>query len=213
MEALSCFLRRAREGGFFTGFKVNGRDGEGLKLSHLLFPDDTLVFREASHVQMTHFSWLLMWFEAISGLKINLTKSKLIPIDRVENLEKLAFEVGLKVGVLPTTYLGLPLGAPHNSLVAWDRVEERFHKKMALCKRQYISKGGILTLIRSMLASLPIYFMSLLQMSRLVCLRLEKIQKDFLWGSGTLEGKPHLDKRKGGFRSQVPSFAQQSPPM
>ena len=57
-----------------------------------------------------------------------------------------------------------------------------------------------------MLASLPIYFMSFFWMLRRVCLRLEKIQRDFLWGSGALENKPHLvkwdivclNKRKGG---------------
>ena len=45
-----------------------------------------------------------------------------------------------------------------------------------------------------MLASLPIYFMSLFWMLRRVCLRLEKIQRDFLWGGGALENKPHLVK-------------------
>ena len=45
-------------------------------------------------------------------------------------------------------------------------------------------------------------------MPRVVNLRLEKIQRDFLWGGGALERKPHLvnwytvclDKRKGGLR-------------
>lgn len=59
-----------------------------------------------------------MWFEVISGLKINLTKSDFILIVKVENLEELAFEVSYKVGELPTTYLGLPLGASHDSPVA-----------------------------------------------------------------------------------------------
>ena len=45
-----------------------------------------------------------------------------------------------------------------------------------------------------MLASLPIYFMSFFWMLRRVCLRLEKIQRDFLWGGGALENKPHLVK-------------------
>ena len=44
-------------------------------------------------------------------------------------------------------------------------------------------------------------------MLRRVRLRLEKIQRDFLWGGGALENKPYLvkwdfvclDKRKGGF--------------
>ena len=109
-----------------------------------------------------------MWFEAISGLKINLTKSELIPVGRAENLDELALVLGCKVGVLPTTYLGLPLGAPYNSLVAWDGVEERFRKRLALWKRQCILKGGRLTLIRSTLSSLPTYFLSLLLMPRIV---------------------------------------------
>ncbi|RVW54974.1 hypothetical protein CK203_096317 [Vitis vinifera] len=145
MEALSYFLRRAREGDFLTGFKVNGRGGEGLEVTHLLFAYDTLLFCEASHTQLTYSSWLLMWFEAISGLKINLTKCELIPVGRAENLDELALVLGCKVGVLPTTYLGLPLGAPYNSLVAWDGVEERFRKRLALWKRQCILKGGRLT--------------------------------------------------------------------
>ena len=52
-----------------------------------------------------------MWFEACSGLKINLEKSELIPIGDVHNREEFAEVLGYKVGTLPTTYLGLPLGA------------------------------------------------------------------------------------------------------
>ena len=186
MEALSCLLSRVREGGFLIGFKVNGRDGERLAVTHLFFANDNLVFCEASYAQMTYLSWLLMWFEIISGLKINLTKSELIPIGKVEDLEKLALELGYKVGVFLITCLGLPLGAPHNLLVAYDRVEEKFRKRLALWKRQYISKRGKLTLIRSRLSSLLIYFMSLFRIPRIVCLR------DFLWGGGTLESRPHF---------------------
>ena len=39
-----------------------------------------------------------------------------------------------------------------------------------------------------------IYFMSLLRIPRVVRLRLEQIQRDFLWGGGALEWKPHLVK-------------------
>ena len=48
MEALSCLLRRVREGGYLFGFKVFGRNGKGLEVSHLLLADDTLVFYEAT---------------------------------------------------------------------------------------------------------------------------------------------------------------------
>ena len=147
-----------------------------------------------------------MWFEAFSGLKINLNKSEIIPLGRVDNVESLASELGCRVGALPTMYLGLPLGAPHRALGVWDSIEERFRKRLSSWKRQYISKGGRLTLIRSTLSSLPIYFLSLFRMPKSVCARLEKIQRDFLWGGGNLDRKPHLvnwktvclEKSRGG---------------
>ncbi|RVW45101.1 putative ribonuclease H protein [Vitis vinifera] len=156
--------------------------------------------------EMTYLSWLLMWFEACSGLRINLEKSEMIPVGRVLNIEGLALELRCKVGGIPSSYLGMPLGAAFNSLAVWDGVEERFRRRLAMWKRQYISKGGRLTLIRSTMSSMPIYLMSLFHLPRKVRLRLEKIQRDFLWGGGTLAHKPHLvkwnlvclEERKGG---------------
>ena len=107
------------------------------------------------------------------------------------NLEALASELGCCTRTLPTTYLGLPLGMRHNSTIVWDGVEERFRRKLALWKRQYISKGGRLTLIRSTLSNLPIYLMSLFRLPKGVQFRLEKIQRDFLWGGGNLGRKIH----------------------
>ena len=57
-----------------------------------------------------------MWFEDFSGLKINLSKSEIIPMGKVDNVEMLATELGCGIGSLPTTYLGLPLGAPHRAI-------------------------------------------------------------------------------------------------
>ena len=127
---------------------------------------------------MTYLSWLLMWFEACSGLRINLEKSEMIPVGRVLNIEGLTLELGCKVGRIPSCYLGMPLGVAFNSLAMWDGAEERFRRRLAMWKRQYISKGGRLTLIRSTLSSMPIYFMSIFYLPRKVRLRLEKIQRE-----------------------------------
>ena len=72
-----------------------------------------------------------MWFEAVSGLRINLNNSEIIQIRPVVNVEELASELSCEVGSLPTSYLGLPLGAKHKALGVWDSVEERFRKRLA----------------------------------------------------------------------------------
>ncbi|KAL6343127.1 hypothetical protein AAG906_019670 [Vitis piasezkii] len=181
MEVFSAFLQRVR--------------GRRALISHLLFADDTRYFVIGCLCGLRPL-----------GLRINLDKSELIPEGRVENMNDFAWEFGCKVGSLPSTYLGMPLGASFKSTSVWDGVEDRFRKRLGMWKRQYLSKGGRATLIRSTLSNLPIYLMSLLCLPSVVRRRLEKIQRDFLWGGENLERKPHLvrwevvclSKKKGG---------------
>ena len=105
MEALSCMLKRVVEGGFLTPCQVRGKGSERVDVSHLLFADNTLIFCKASKDDMTHLGWLLMCFEAIFGLKINLEKNELFLVGSGDDGEDLAFKVGCKVGSLPSTYL------------------------------------------------------------------------------------------------------------
>ena len=219
MEALSCLLSRAVEGAFLTGCKIEEDLGEGLVVSHLLYADDTLLFCGADADQMVYLSSLLMWFEAISGLRINLNKSEIIPVGIIADMDSLSSELGCKVGSLPSSHLGLPLGVPHNCVNVWDSIEERFRRRLALWKRLYISKGGRLTFIKITHSSLPIYFMSLFCLPRRVRLRLAQIKRNFLWGGGDLDIKPHLvnwaivcsDKRDWGLGVRSLSILSKTP--
>ncbi|RVW27506.1 LINE-1 reverse transcriptase-like [Vitis vinifera] len=82
MEVLSTMISRAGEGGFISGCRMRGRGGDELTVSHLLFADDTLIFCKARREQLTNLSWILAWFEAAFGLRINLAKSVLIPVGK-----------------------------------------------------------------------------------------------------------------------------------
>ena len=116
MEDLSQLLSRARNGNFIFGFRVGERRSEGLFVSHLLFVDDTLIFYDADADQLQYLNWTFMWFEAISGLKVNLNKTEVIPMGEGIPMGTLAVVLGCKIGSLPTSYLGLPLGAPYKSI-------------------------------------------------------------------------------------------------
>ena len=175
MEVFSILMEKSASEGFLQGHKFVNRSGDELQLNHLLLADDTLVFCKDSIDQLAYLSWILLWFEAISRLNINLDKSSIMPVGNVENLVLFANELGCGTGNLPTTYLGLPLGMHCNFVSIWDGVEEWFRRKLASWKRQHISKGGRLTLIKSTLSNLLIYTMSLFRLPKGVKARLEKI--------------------------------------
>ena len=61
-------------------------------------------------------------------------------------------------------------------------------------KRLYLSKGGGVTLIKSTLSNLPTYFLSLFSIPAGVVNRIEKLQRNFLWGGFGDEPKIHLVK-------------------
>lgn len=85
-------------------------NGEGRDLLHLLLFDDTLIFCNTNSENLRYLSWVFLWFEAISGLKVNRDKSEVIPVGRIESLEDVVSMMGCRVGKFPTSYLGLPLG-------------------------------------------------------------------------------------------------------
>jgi hypothetical protein len=135
---------------------------------------------------------LLLCFEAVSGLKINLSKYVIGLIGEVGDVEGLSSILGCRVESMPLTYLGLPLGALHKDPSIWNNVIEKMEAKLVGWKRMYLSKGGRLTMIKSTLSNIPMYYLSLFQIPVKVAKCKEKIQRDFLWGGVGDEFKFHL---------------------
>ena len=77
----------------------------------------------------------------MTGLKVNATKSEMVPIREVNNVHALAEILGCRVGALPMTYLGMPLGASHKSPSIWNPILENIESKLAGWKKLYLLKG------------------------------------------------------------------------
>jgi len=149
MEALSKLFSVTVQRGFLSGFSVGSGSNGVINISHLLFADNTLVFCGANPDHLHYLRMLLLSFEAVSGLKINLDKSVLVLVGDVDNMDDLAGILGCGVSSLPLKYLGLPLGAPFKAKSSWDEVVGKIERRLASWKRLYLSKGGRVTLIKS----------------------------------------------------------------
>jgi hypothetical protein len=78
--------------------------------SIIQYADDTLLIMEAYSRQLLALKALINTFASSTGLKVNYTKSLIVPINiSVERLHHLASTFQCQAGSLPFTYLGLPL--------------------------------------------------------------------------------------------------------
>ena len=141
-EVLSRLLKRAEDGGFLSGFQASPNTTGGLHISHLLFADDTILFCDASEEQLLHIHMVLIFFEAITGLKVNVGKSEIVPVGEVGNLDAWARILCCKVGCLPMSYLGMPLGAHYKDSSIWNPLIEWIEKRLA-GGSSYICQKGV----------------------------------------------------------------------
>lgn len=144
-----------------------------------------IIFGWLVYWKWAEFTKLLKCFEEASGLRINLNKSRLfrVGINKSEVSQR-ALSLLCSAGDLPFTYLGLPIGGNMKRLDSWTKVEEKMSKKLNTWKARTLSMRGRLTLVKSVLSILPVYYFSLFHISATVVTTLEKVHNKFLSGAG-----------------------------
>ena len=74
-----------------------------------------------------------------------------------------------------------------NRRSAWKPVLEKIQKRLALWKAKILSRAGRLTLIKSVLNSLPVYYMSMFKLPKSVAQEIVGLQRKFFWSGSTGE--------------------------
>ena len=120
--------------------------GEGLGVSHLL-ADDNILFCDACPEQLAYICRVLTCFEAVMGLRVNMSKSVMMPIGEVENLSSLSDILSCRIGALPTYYLSMPLGASFKAVGVWNPIIEKVERRLAGWQKLYLSKGALASLL------------------------------------------------------------------
>lgn len=185
-------MERAKGEGSIKGIQI-GSDSNGVNVSHLQFVDDTILFCSNDLGEILSIKMVLRWFQEMSGLKINMSKSMLCGVGiQEQTVSNLALIIGCKSGELPMKYLGLPLGANPRKIQTWAPVIEKVEKVLKVWRRSRMTLAGRLTLLISNMSSLPIYYMSLFKMPATVANKIERMQRRFLWGDSEEKRKLHL---------------------
>lgn len=180
-DMLTVLINRAKEDGQIVGV-VPHLINDGLSI--LQYADDTVLFMDHDLEKAHNMKLLLFVFEQLSGLKINFHKSELYCFGEAKDFENEYMELfGCSTGQFPFRYLGIPIHYRRLRNADWKEVVERFEKRLSSWKGKLLSTGGRLTLINSVLSSLPLYMMSFFAIPRGILTKLDYFRSRFYWQS------------------------------
>jgi hypothetical protein len=136
---------------------------------------------KANASQLFCLKSLLHTFAESTGLKVNYSKSNMFPITLDDaRLSHFASTLNCQKGNFPFTYLGLPLGIIKPNLEYFLPMVVRVEKR--LCGiADFLDYGGKLLMVKSVLSSLPISYMSCLDIPVTINEQIIKYMRHCLW--------------------------------
>lgn len=189
IEGLSLILSLAKANNQFTGIKITPR----LLISHLLFRDDVLIFGKGSLQDWGYLAIILKLFCNASGMKINAHKSSFFISSDLE--PDLAFRHQVEQ-LFPFNCLCLQDGFQYLDFylkpncyksMDWIWLVRRIERKINTWTFRYLSLGGRLILLSSVIQGIPVLWMSLAIVPKKVLVDIRKRMFHFLWaGKGSL---------------------------
>jgi hypothetical protein len=119
----------------------------------------------------------------VSGLKVNFWKSNILGVNVSQQFMRVASAfLNCRIGSVPFKYLGLPVGANIRREATWEPLLYSLLKRLGCWANHFISLGGRITLLNSVLNAIPIFYLSFLKIPILVWKKICRIQREFLWG-------------------------------
>lgn len=209
MECLSRLLMSRYESGNI-GYHPRT---EGIKLSHLMFADDVMIFFDGCSNSLHGISECLDDFASWSGLHMNTAKTELFTtgIDQVESGVIEAY--GFSKGSLPIRYLGLPLVSRKLKISEYAPLMTKITLSFRSWSAKLLSFAGRLQLLKTVIFGTVNFWASAFMLPKGCIKNIESLCSRFLW-SGNIEKRGLakiawntvcLPKKEGGL--ELRSFA------
>lgn len=134
VEPLNLLIQKAISLKLWDGLEVCKN---GTKISHLQYADDMILFCSPNIDCLMSIKSTFIVFQLASGLQENFHKSSIIGLNVEKSwLQVAACNLLCKIGELPFTYLGLPIGGNSSSIASWDPILDQTRKKTCFMERQ-----------------------------------------------------------------------------
>ncbi|CAA0816243.1 RNA-directed DNA polymerase (reverse transcriptase)-related family protein [Striga hermonthica] len=171
-------LRRAEHLGNLVGMRCSRRS---LRISHLLFADDSIIFTKASTSDMGHILSILDHYKAAPGHLINLEKTAITFSPNIS--AQLQQEIGTRLRIhelqAHDTYLGLPSVVGRNKSRTFASIREKIWKRLKSWDYRFFSSAGKEGLLKSVIQAMPVYFMSLFRFPNSICKQITGLMRKF----------------------------------
>ncbi|XP_061373061.1 uncharacterized protein LOC133315448 [Gastrolobium bilobum] len=191
MEKLTHITDIASNGELWKPMRV-GKNG--LRISHVAFADDLMVFMEASEEQIHILLKCLSLFEEMSGQKLSVDKTSVFFSKNTseENINKIVQVSGFKRVKNIGRYLGSMMQHGRVKRSLYDGIVDRVKEKLSNWERQCLSQAGRITLAQSVMTTIPFFQMQSCMLPMSVCDDIERMQRRIIWGDSDIQKKNHL---------------------
>lgn len=192
-EGLGTLIRRAHSTNSIHGVRLSRN---APIISHLFFADDSVIFARANVREAEAILGILKEYEILSGQMVNLKKCEVsFSNKRTADIRRRVTSVlGIKEVLSHDKYLGLPTLFKRSKKISFTGIKDRIWKKLQGWKEKLLSKAGKEILIKAVAQSIPSYAMSCFKLPASFCDDVERIMRNFWWGTLTPRGL-YLGKR------------------
>ncbi|KAK6120883.1 hypothetical protein DH2020_045380 [Rehmannia glutinosa] len=180
MEYLSRLLKVRTN---TSDFKYHPRC-EALKITHLAFADDLMLFSKGDLPSVKILIDCLNEFKNASGLDVNSFKSNIFTAgiigDKLDNILNL---LNFPLGSLPVRYLGVPLAAQKLNVNHYAPLYDRIASYINKWTNSSLIFGALL--IKSVLQGVECFWLQIFPLPNTVIDRITRLCRVFLWGKNT----------------------------